>query len=155
MLTISWNVLNNILKVKNRMVVWYRIVVCLSVVYPCDHMANCKEQLTTTSQQHKRVSHSILLAQNKIIIQNLKYSLYWTHINIGTIIMFKMNSMKKQKDMTLEDELPRSVAVQYATGEELRNNSRKKRWNQSQNNTQLWIGLVMKLKSDAEKKTIA
>ena len=31
-----------------------------------------------------------------------------------------MNSMKRQKDMTLEDELPRSEGVQYATGEERR-----------------------------------
>ena len=29
-----------------------------------------------------------------------------------------MNSMKRQKVMTLEDELPRSVGAQYATGEE-------------------------------------
>ena len=36
-----------------------------------------------------------------------------------------MNSMKRQKDMTLKDELPRSVDTQYATGEEWRNNSRK------------------------------
>ena len=36
-----------------------------------------------------------------------------------------MNSMKTQKDMTLKDELPRSVGAQYATGEECRNNSRK------------------------------
>ena len=36
-----------------------------------------------------------------------------------------MNSMKRQKDMTLKDELPRSVDDQYATGEEWRNNSRK------------------------------
>ena len=36
-----------------------------------------------------------------------------------------MNSMKRQKDMTLNDELPRSVGAQYATGEEWRNNSRK------------------------------
>ena len=36
-----------------------------------------------------------------------------------------MNSMKRQKDMTLKDELPRSVGAQYATGEEWRNNSRK------------------------------
>ena len=36
-----------------------------------------------------------------------------------------MNSMKRQKDMTLKDELPRSVDVRYATGEEWRNNSRK------------------------------
>ena len=36
-----------------------------------------------------------------------------------------MNTMKKQKDMTLKDILPRSLGAQYATGEEWRNNSRK------------------------------
>ena len=36
-----------------------------------------------------------------------------------------MNSMKKQKDKTLKDELPRSVGAQYATGDQWRNNSRK------------------------------
>ena len=36
-----------------------------------------------------------------------------------------MNGMKRQKDKTLKDELPRSVSAQYATGEEWRNNSRK------------------------------
>ena len=36
-----------------------------------------------------------------------------------------MNSMKRQKDMTLKDEFPRSVGAQYATGEEWRNSSRK------------------------------
>ena len=36
-----------------------------------------------------------------------------------------MNSMKRQKDKTLRDELPRSVGAQYATGDEWRNNSRK------------------------------
>ena len=36
-----------------------------------------------------------------------------------------MNSMKRQKDRTLKDELPRSVGVLYATGEEWRNNSTK------------------------------
>ena len=35
------------------------------------------------------------------------------------------NSMKKQKRMTLKDELPRSVDTQYATGDQWRNNSRK------------------------------
>ena len=38
---------------------------------------------------------------------------------------------EKQKCMTLKDELPRSVAAQYATGEEWRNNFRKnERWSQ-------------------------
>ena len=36
-----------------------------------------------------------------------------------------MNSVKRQKDKTLKDELPRSVGAQYATGEEWRNKSRK------------------------------
>ena len=34
--------------------------------------------------------------------------------------------MKRQKDRKLEDELPRSVGAQYATGDQWRNNSRKK-----------------------------
>ena len=33
--------------------------------------------------------------------------------------------MKRQKDMTLKDELSKSVGAQYATGEEWRNSSRK------------------------------
>ena len=37
-----------------------------------------------------------------------------------------MNSMKRQKDRTLKDELSRSVGAQYATGDQWRNNSRKK-----------------------------
>ena len=36
-----------------------------------------------------------------------------------------MNSMKKQKYMTLKDELLRLVGAQYATREEWRNNSRE------------------------------
>ena len=36
-----------------------------------------------------------------------------------------MNRMKRQKDMTLKDELPGMIDSQYATGEEWRNNSRK------------------------------
>ena len=36
-----------------------------------------------------------------------------------------MSRMKKQKDRTLKDELPRSVGAQYATGDQWRNNSRK------------------------------
>ena len=36
-----------------------------------------------------------------------------------------MNSMKRQKDRTLKDELPRSIGAQYATGDQWRNNSKK------------------------------
>ena len=49
-----------------------------------------------------------------------------------------MNSMIRQKDRTLKDELPRLVGAQYATGDQWRNNSRKnERMEPKQNNTQL------------------
>ena len=35
-----------------------------------------------------------------------------------------MNNMKRQKDRTLKDELPRFLGAQYATGDQWRNNSR-------------------------------
>ena len=36
-----------------------------------------------------------------------------------------MNSMRKQNDGILKEELPRSVGAQYATGDQWRNNPRK------------------------------
>ena len=63
--------------------------------------------------------------------------------------------MKRQKDRTLKDELPRSVGAQYATGDQWRNNSRKNEESQRKNNTQLWMILVMKVMSNAVKSNIA
>ena len=48
-----------------------------------------------------------------------------------------MNSMKRQKDRTLKDELPRSVGAQCVTGE--LTPERMRRQSQSKNNTQLWM----------------
>ena len=50
-----------------------------------------------------------------------------------------MNSMRRQNDRILNEELPGSVGAQYATGDQWRNNSRKNEgiWSQSKNNTQL------------------
>ena len=36
-----------------------------------------------------------------------------------------MNSMKRQNDRILKEKLPRSIGVQYATGDQWRNKSRK------------------------------
>ena len=67
-----------------------------------------------------------------------------------------MNSMKRQKVRTLKDELPRLVGAQYATGYQWRNNSRKnERMEAKQNNTQLWVGLVIEARFDAVKTNIA
>ena len=67
-----------------------------------------------------------------------------------------MNSMKKQKDRTLKDGLPRSVGAQYATGDQWRNNSRKnEETDPNKNNSQLRMWLVMEVKSNAVKNNIA
>ena len=51
-----------------------------------------------------------------------------------------MNSMKRQKDRTLKDEIPRSVVAQYTTGDQWRSNSRKtEEMEPKKNKTQLWI----------------
>ena len=67
-----------------------------------------------------------------------------------------MKSMKRQKDMTLKDEIPRSVGAQYVTGEEWRNNSRKNeemepKWKQYP----LWMWLKIEVNSDPVKNTTA
>ena len=60
----------------------------------------------------------------------LQYSCFENH----------MNSMKRQNDRILKEVLARSIGVQYATGEEWTNNSRKnERWSQSKSNVQLWL----------------
>ena len=66
-----------------------------------------------------------------------------------------MNSMKRQKDKTLKDELPRSVGAQYVleiNGEITL--ERMKGGSQSKNNTQLWVGLVIEVRSSAVKSNI-
>ena len=51
-----------------------------------------------------------------------------------------MNSMKRQKDRTPKEELPRLVDAKYATGDQWRSNSRKNEgMKPKKNNTQLWM----------------
>ena len=67
-----------------------------------------------------------------------------------------MNSMKRQKDMTLKEELPRSVGANMLlekSGEITP--ERMKRQSQSENNPQLRMWLVMEGKSNAGKSNIA
>ena len=67
-----------------------------------------------------------------------------------------MNSMKKQKDRTLKEELPRSVGAQYATGDHWRNNSRKNEETEpKQKQHPVVDGTVDGSKSDAVKNNIA
>ena len=67
-----------------------------------------------------------------------------------------MDSMKRQCDRILKEELPRSIGAQYATGGQRRNNSRKNEgWSQSKNNTKLSMGLVIEARFDTVKSNIA
>ena len=67
-----------------------------------------------------------------------------------------MNSIKRQKDRTLKDELQRSVVAQYATGDQWRNNCRKNKGTEpKQNNTKLWMWLVIEETSNTVKSNIA
>ena len=51
-----------------------------------------------------------------------------------------MNSMKRQNDRTLKDELLRLIGAKYATGDQWRNSSRKnEEMEPKQNNNQLWM----------------
>ena len=60
------------------------------------------------------------------------------------------NSMKRQKDKTLKDELPRSVGAQYATRDQWRNNSRKNEETGPKQNQCTEVD-VMEIKSNVER----
>ena len=62
-----------------------------------------------------------------------------------------INSMKRQKDRTLKDELPMSVGAQYATGDQWRNNPRKNEEMEpkQKQNPVVGVSKVMEVKSDS------
>ena len=67
-----------------------------------------------------------------------------------------MNSMKRQNDRILKEELPRFIGAQYVTGDSGEiTPERMKEWSQKKNNTQLWVRLVMEAKFHAVKSNIA
>ena len=66
-----------------------------------------------------------------------------------------MNSMRRQSDRILKEELPRSVGAQLLEISGEITPERMKGWSQSKNNTQLWMGLAIEARSDAVKSNIA
>ena len=65
-----------------------------------------------------------------------------------------MNSMQRQKDRTLKNELPRPIDVQHATGDQWRSNSRKNEETERKQHPVVDV-LVMEVKSNAVKRNIA
>ena len=67
-----------------------------------------------------------------------------------------MNSMKRQNDRILKEELPRSVGAQYATGDQWRNNSRKNEGIEPRQKQHPVVdALMIEARSDAVKSNIA
>ena len=67
-----------------------------------------------------------------------------------------MYSMKRQKDRTLKDELPRLIGAQHATGDQWRNNSRKKEETEPKQKQHPVVDVTGDgVKSDAIKNNIA
>ena len=64
-------------------------------------------------------------------------------------------SMKRQKDRTLKDELPRSVGAQYTTGDQWRNNSRKNEGMEPKQKQYPAVDVTGDRRSDAVKSNIA
>ena len=62
-----------------------------------------------------------------------------------------MNTMKRQKDMTLQDKLPRLVGAKYTTGEEWRNNSRKSEEMEPKQQQHLFMCLCVNVTGDGSK----
>ena len=76
------------------------------------------------------MGHAMQGHQDKQVMVESSDKMWSTGESKGKLLQYScledpMNSMKRQKDRTLKDELPRSVGAQYAPGEEWRFNSRK------------------------------
>ena len=108
-----------------------------------------------------KLSHACGDTQDRRVMVERSNRMWYTGERNGKSLQYScldnhMNSMKRQNDRILKGELPSSVGTQYATGAQWRNNSRKnegmKGWSQSKNNTQLWMQLVIEIRSDAIKE---
>ena len=67
-----------------------------------------------------------------------------------------MNIMKRQKDMTLKDELPKSIGAQDATAEEQRNSSKKNEEAETKRKQHTVVDVTLvKVKSNAVKNNTA
>ena len=77
------------------------------------------------------MSHACTATQDRWVIMESSDKMWSTGEGSGKPLQYSclentMNSMKRQKDRILKEELPRLVGAKYATGDQWRNNSRKK-----------------------------
>ena len=85
---------------------------------------------TTPLSNSMKLSHAHRATQDRWVMVERSDRLWSTGEGNGKPLQYSglenpMNSMKRQKDKTLKDELLRLVGAQYATGDQWRNTSRK------------------------------
>ena len=85
---------------------------------------------TTALSNSMKLSHARGATQDGRVVVERSDRMWSTGEGNGKPLRYSclenpMNSMKRQNDRILKEELPRSVGAQYATGDQWRNNSRK------------------------------
>ena len=85
----------------------------------------------TALSNSMKLSHARGVTQNGRVMVERSERMWSTGEGNGKPLQYSclenpMNSVKRQNNRILNEELPRSVGVQYATGDDRRNNSRKK-----------------------------
>ena len=85
---------------------------------------------TTVLSNSMKLSHAHGTTQDGQVMVEKADRMWSTEEGNGMQLQYScldnpMNSMKRQKDRTIKDELPRLVGAQHATGDQWRNNSRK------------------------------
>ena len=85
---------------------------------------------TTALSNSMKLSHARGATQDEWVMVERSNRMWSTGEGNGKPLQYSslenpMNSMKRQNDRILKEELPRSVGAQYATGDQWRNNSRK------------------------------
>ena len=93
---------------------------------------------TTALSNSMKLSHARGATQDRRVMVERSNRMCSTGEGNGKPLQYSclenpMNSMKRQNDRILKEELPRSVGAQYATGDQWRNNSRKWSYNSRKN----------------------
>ena len=100
---------------------------------------------TTALSNSMKLSHASGATQDGQVMVERSDRMWSTAEGNGKPLQYSclenpMNTMKRQNDRLLKEELPRSVGAQHATGDQWRNNSRKNEGMEpKQKHTQLWM----------------
>ena len=107
---------------------WSSQVDTLTITYGETNQSN--HTRTTALSISMKLSHARGATQDRRVMVERSDRMWSTGEGNGKPLQYSclenpMNSMKRQNDRVLKEELPRSVGTQYATGDQWRNNSRR------------------------------